>query len=379
MEAGSLKANPDNWRKHPAHQVAALRESIADVGWAGALLFNERTNRLIDGHARRDNAEPTELVPVLVGNWDAQQERRILATLDPITALAEPDPEALGKLLEGLTFDGEALAKLGQDLAREIVLPAIVSSGNDESIPDLPSKSVTECDDLWIIGRHRVRCGDARKTEDVSMAMGHHKRADCVLTDPPYGIDQPGVPPDTAEEHAALIRDSVKALPIRSGVIAAFQSTRTFTTWLDETRAAGFHFERMLSLYKEAQMTYPWRGWILKTESILLSSCGRPHWSDVKPYVHDAYRVLAVCGELDDESQWHGSVKPLIVVKDLLSRISNSDDIVFDPFLGTGTTLIAAEQLGRKCYGIEIEPKYCDLIIERWQNLTGGKAKLVKP
>lgn len=124
VEAGSLKANPDNWRIHPPHQVAALRESIADVGWAGALLFNERTKRLIDGHARRDNAAPTELVPVLVGHWTPEQERRILATLDPITALAEPDPEALGKLLDQISLDSESLTDIIMDLRSSCRLPS---------------------------------------------------------------------------------------------------------------------------------------------------------------------------------------------------------------------------------------------------------------
>ncbi len=123
VEAGSLKANPANWRKHPAHQVAALRESIADVGWAGALLYNERTKRLIDGHARRDNAEPTELVPVLVGHWTDKQEARILATLDPITALAEPDPEALIKLLDSIKLDSENLTDIIMDLRSSCILP----------------------------------------------------------------------------------------------------------------------------------------------------------------------------------------------------------------------------------------------------------------
>jgi len=102
IEAGSLSPNPMNWRRHPEAQKQALRSVLADpeIGWAGALLFNERTGRLIDGHARKEVSDPNALVPVLVGSWSEEAERKILATLDPISAMAEADAAILKQLLE---------------------------------------------------------------------------------------------------------------------------------------------------------------------------------------------------------------------------------------------------------------------------------------
>lgn len=109
-KAADLPPNPRNWRRHPASQLAALREALGRVGWAGALLFNERTGRLIDGHARRELAGADEELPVLVGEWDDGDEAFILATLDPLAAMAEADRDQLAGLLKELTDQGPGIA-----------------------------------------------------------------------------------------------------------------------------------------------------------------------------------------------------------------------------------------------------------------------------
>jgi hypothetical protein len=103
-----LAEHPANWRRHPESQIAALTDVIAEVGWAGACLFNERTGRMIDGHARRKVAleQGTERVPVLVGDWSEEQEKLILASLDPLAAMAETDEKALGDLLKEVEANG---------------------------------------------------------------------------------------------------------------------------------------------------------------------------------------------------------------------------------------------------------------------------------
>lgn len=108
IEAGSLTENPLNWRRHSQEQLATLRELIDDpeVGYAGALLFNERTGRLIDGHARRSIADPKTPLPVLVGSWSEGAERKILAMLDPVAAMANGDAEAYRVLLQSVDADG---------------------------------------------------------------------------------------------------------------------------------------------------------------------------------------------------------------------------------------------------------------------------------
>ncbi|HUX03270.1 MAG TPA: hypothetical protein VMY35_20090 [Phycisphaerae bacterium] len=134
VRAGDLKDNPSNWRRHPAGQVSALRNLIHDpaVGWAGAFLFNERTGHLIDGHARKQIVGPEEFVPVLVGSWSPEAEKKILVTLDTSSRMAEADADALQALLEDVDLGGEDLTDLAEaldELTQEIGLEAILADG----------------------------------------------------------------------------------------------------------------------------------------------------------------------------------------------------------------------------------------------------------
>ena len=145
-----LAENPSNWRRHPEHQIAALNDVIQQVGWAGACLLNERTGRLIDGHARRKVAieQGVESVPVLIGDWDEETERVILATLDPIAGQAEADAAKLDALIAGIQTNSAAVRKLLDDLkAAHSVIPEPppIGAGGDEfdatpiDAPGLPS------------------------------------------------------------------------------------------------------------------------------------------------------------------------------------------------------------------------------------------------
>ena len=119
LDPAELAANPRNYRRHPKAQVDALKGALAQVGWAGALLFNERTGRLIDGHARREVTPPGEKVPVLVGSWSEADEAVILATLDPLAAMALADAPALDALLKSLTVNDQALSEMLARLAED--------------------------------------------------------------------------------------------------------------------------------------------------------------------------------------------------------------------------------------------------------------------
>jgi len=120
-----LAENPRNWRRHPETQLSALSDVIGEVGWAGACLYNETTSRLIDGHARRKVAldQGTTLIPVLVGRWTPEQEAKILATLDPLAAMAEADSAVLNELLKEVSTNSESLREMMKGLVEASVVP----------------------------------------------------------------------------------------------------------------------------------------------------------------------------------------------------------------------------------------------------------------
>ena len=120
-DAKDLQDNPHNWRRHPPAQEAALRQLLAEVGWAGAALYNERTKRLIDGHLRKRVLRKGEKIPVLVGNWTAEQELKILLALDPIASMASGDKVALDQLLASVQFENSALDPLLQQLGEILI------------------------------------------------------------------------------------------------------------------------------------------------------------------------------------------------------------------------------------------------------------------
>jgi ParB-like chromosome segregation protein Spo0J len=368
-----------NPRSISEHQAEALKRSLDRWGFVEPIVANKRTGRIVGGHQRLDGALALALpkVPVHWIDVDESSEKALNIALNKISG--DWDEDLLGKLLADLERDGQDLEDLGFDADElqaiiDAAAPEPELSGDLDAIPEPPAEPITQPGDLWQLGEHRLLCGDSTNADDVARLMDGAK-ADAVVTDPPYGTNQPGVPHDSPEEHASLIGGVLGAMPLaQNATIISFASPRTFPVWLDAIRSAGHAFNRMLWLYKEAQMANPWRGWIMKSEAILVSSVGDGSWSDSKPYDHDCYKVPFVDKELSDD-QWHGSVKPLDIVARLCRRTNGT---IYEPFSGSGTTLIAAEQTGRKCYAMEISPAYCDVAVKRWEQATGRKAERIE-
>jgi hypothetical protein len=186
-----LAENPRNWRRHPDTQLAALSDVLAEVGWAGACLYNERTGRLIDGHARRKIAlaHGCEKVPVLIGSWDEATEAKILATLDPLGALAEADTAKLEALLGEVSTGSAALQQLLETLARDSgIAPAVAAGLTDpDAVPQPPDEATTQPGDVIVLGPHRLLCGDSGRAEDVDRLLDGAP-IHLVNTDPPYNV-----------------------------------------------------------------------------------------------------------------------------------------------------------------------------------------------
>ena len=377
------------WPRNPkGHDLGALHASYDRFGYVMPMLLDERTGRLAVGHGRLDALQQRKVaggeapggirasdgtwsVPVVRGvsfEDDAEMDAYIVAD-NRLTELGGWDEARLAAMLADLAAGEDGLRGVGFD---EDDLDALLASMLPEPEPDpgaqvdkaaeLQEKWQVETGDLWEIGAHRLVCGDCMDGEVVERVMGG-ERAGAVVTDPPYGINREGIVNDDPEGLRALFDSALAVMPIENAVVIAFQSPRLFPVWLDAVRAAGHKFERMLWLDKINDETFPWRGWITKSEAILLSSTGQPKWVEVHPYAHDVYRISSVGQELPKKwGKVHATVKPLVVVSDLVARIGGD---VYDPFLGSGTTAIACEQLHRRCFGIEIHPPYVSVCLER--------------
>jgi len=379
----ALLPHPLNPKTHPPEQDAVVRASLNQFGWLRRVLKNRVTGHVLDGHERirlaMQEGEPT--VPVDYCEVPAEQEGAVLLTLDQSAALAQPHLERWAQLRAEAEAQPQESAML-EMWARMAAEYAAMGAGPDtrtarwKATDDLPACSDEVRDtwgvtlgDIWQLGPHRLLCGDCRDASALDRLM-QGERVQAVVTDPIYGTSRPGVAQDD-EDPGRIAMAAAKLLPGDDLLCAVFQSPRLLLGWIEALRSAGFTFERLLWMYKDAQTAYPWRGWLLKSETIILASRGKPAWQDVHPYAHDCYDVHEVRGELDEDIGWHGSIKPLSVVADLVQRLCPPRGLVFDGFLGSGTTLMACEQTGRVCRGVEIEEANVAVILERYTRATG--------
>ena len=398
VPASDLRPNPKNWRTHPEAQANALRGLLSEVGMADAVLARELEDgslMLIDGHLRAETIGEEE-VPVLVLDVNEAEADKILATLDPLAAMAEADAAKLDAILREVDTGSPDVQQLLADLAEEAGLyqddaKEIV----EDEIPEPPVEPITKPGDLWLLGEHRLLCGDSTKAEDVERLMAGAK-ADLCFTSPPYGAanvaklrdhyipgaakresfyDQHENDPDSWPDLMAGWFAAFR--PVSECVICNVQmladNKRAMIRWLadraddlvdvivwDKINAAPQMQANVLSNAFEFCFVFGGNA------------------SRAVPFA-DFHGTLSNVLRLDprgknDQADKHRAVFPLELPAWFMQSLCREAKTVADPFCGTGTTLIAAEQLGRKCYGMEISPAYCDVIVKRWETLTGKKA-----
>jgi len=225
--------------------------------------------------------------------------------------------------------------------------------------------------DIWILGNHRLMCGDATSKEDVDKLMNGQK-VDMVLTDPPYGIGK-DIENDnmSGNEFLSWNDEWIRILPVKeNSTFISYHSTRTFPYLLIPAQNRNWFFERAFWFYRPDKFpVYTWKGWMLVSQIILMFSKGDVVFKKKKPADHDCYKFTSK----DLDKSRHPTQKIIKNIVDLLEHFETN--IVYDCFGGSGTTLIACEQLNRNCYMMELDPKYCSVIIERWEKLSGKKAK----
>jgi DNA modification methylase len=398
-DPAQLLANPDNWRSHPAAQRAALRGSLDTVGWVQQVMVNTVTGHVVDGHARIEEAisqgEPS--VPVLYVELTAEEEALVLATLDPIGAMAERDTAKLDALLADVRVDDDGLRRLLASL-----MPRRAGHTDPDDRPADASAEGIERGDLFLLGDHRLLCGDATDATDVARLLGGEAPT-LLATDPPYGVSLD-----------PTWRDNVyNALgPAERPYMVA--GTRTVghrnVTLSGDTRA---DWSEAFELVSSLQVGYIWHagvyaaqvaagleriGFEIASQVIWdkgLAAISRgwfawghePCWVVRRPGVPNLFlgqpgqstvwrapspkMIMAASRE---EKFDHPAQKPVALFEAPIRNHLLDGGLVYDPFLGSGTCLMAAETLGRRCLGIEIEPRYVALTIARWEAFSGLRA-----
>jgi DNA modification methylase len=378
-----------NARTHSDEQVAQVAASIVEFGWTNPILVGA-DGVIIAGHARLLAARKLGMaeVPVIVLDHLTESQRRAFVLADNKLALnAGWDEEMLRVELESLKEDDFNLDVVGFSAEElEVILAGAEETRegltDEDAVPEAQETAVSVTGDVWLLGEHRLLCGDATVLGDVEKVLAGGL-ADMVFTDPPYNVNygatmkdklrgthRPIANDNLGQNFEQFLRDAcVNILAVTKGAIYVCMSSSEIHTLQTVFREAGGHWSTFVIWAKNTftmgrsdyQRQYEpiLYGWKEGTDHFW---CGARDQGDVwfikKPFANDL----------------HPTMKPVELVERAIRNSSKGRDTVLDPFGGSGTTLIACEKSGRQARVIELDPKYCDVIVTRWQEFTGKQA-----
>lgn len=399
-----LSAFQGNLKTLPQENYEKLKREILADGFSFAIHVwrDGDTNHIIDGHQRL--ATVTEMVEV---------EGHECPPLPVVYVEAGNLKQAKRKVLAGTSQYGVMTSESLKDFALESDLgiddltdfrfpefdlkPVSLLAGDDaddgaaDKVPDVAENiHNVKRGDIWLLGEHRVMCGDSTDRGDVDKLMGGEK-ADMVFTDPPYGGNSGGLKPYTGEERKRRQQEG-KSLVYRDKTLQNDKEV----AWLancfpeipvkDEATKLVFFKWDAFEVVKNAASCWGNPSALLVWNRLKRANnffrfqpqhelCF--HWGNqsdkrAKSSLSNVFSIEK------DERDIHPTVKPIALLEPIIEVCSSSGESIVDPFLGSGSTLIACEKTGRKCYGMEIDPHYCSVIIERWQQFTGFEAELVE-
>lgn len=379
----SLTPHPNNPRNG---DVPAIVESIETNGWFGTIVAQRSTGHVLAGNHRLIAAQKLGIdeVPVYWADVDDDAARRILLTDNRTSDLAIYDEVALADILAGVADTDTGLTGTGydvDDLADILAtLDITPTPPTDPPVPDTPTDPITQPGDLIQLGNHRLICGDATDTDAYTTVLDN-KHADCVWTDPPYGVSYVG---GTAQA-LTIENDDLDTTELTELITTAFNITITNTNpgaaWFVAHPGGPLHliFGQALNDLKILRQQLIW------VKNALVMGRSDYHykhepiyygWTPGAPHHEPRDRKQSTILEFDKPTvnKEHPTMKPVALVEHLIRHSTNAGDLILDPFAGSGTTLIAAENLDRKAAVIELDPRYCDVIVTRWEQHTGQTA-----
>lgn len=377
-----------NARTHPPEQVVQLVESIRKFGFVAPCLVDAE-GVLIAGHGRLLAAERLGLaeVPVIcLGHLTPNQARAYRLADNRIALNSEWDEAKLAKEAQALEaeFDLDGLGFSEADI--EYLSTFTVDGDQEGQAPaETPKETpaVSRLGEVWICGPHRVVCGDSTTEQSVLRCLDG-ERPHLMVTDPPYGVEydpswrtEAGVAAAGSQKMGKVLNDDradwTETWELFPGDVAFVYHASPFTSEvLTSLEAAGFEARAMIVWAKDrftlGRGHYHWQhepAWYVVREGAVDHFVGEPGQSSV-------WTIKA----RDDAGHGHGTQKPVECMRRPIVNHSKPGDAVYEPFLGSGTTLIACEAEGRRCFGIELNPAYVDVVVKRWQEFSGQVATL---
>jgi site-specific DNA-methyltransferase (adenine-specific) len=375
-----------NSRTHSDAQVAQLAASIREFGFTNPVLVDD-ANNLIAGHGRLLAARKLKMnqVPAIVVAGLDDRKRRALVIADNKLALnAGWDEDALRVELEDLAGDFGELMGFSQDELVALLQNAEGTDGltDEDAVPDVPAVPVTVEGDVWLLGRHRLMCGDSTSIDHLE-SLCEGQLVDMWLTDPPYNVAYEG----GTKEKLTIKNDSMSNDTFRqflrdaySAADAVMKKGAVFYIWHADSE--GYNFRGAAS-----DVGWPIRQCLIWKKSSLVMGRQDYHWMH-EPCLYGWKEGAAHLWATDRKQTTilefakpsrngeHPTMKPVELFEYQMLNNTKGSDVVLDSFAGSGTTAIACEKHGRLARLMELDPRYCDVIIKRWQEFTGQQATL---
>ena len=375
-----------NSRTHSEDQIAQIAASIKEFGWTNPILIDGK-NGIIAGHGRVMAARKLKYkqVPTIELKDLTETQRKAYIIADNRLALnAGWDNEMLTIELNDLLADGFALDILGFDPKELAALlePEVVEGLTDEdAVPDVPDEPKTKLGDIYQLGKHRLMCGDSCSLTDMEK-LCDGQLVDMWLTDPPYNVAYEGGTGLTIqnddmgdEQFRQFLRDAYVTadLVMKPGaVFYIWHADSEGYNFRGAAQDAGWKVRQCL-IWKKSSLVMGRQDYHWKHEPCLYG------WKEGDGHLWAADRKQTTIMEFEKPSRnkEHPTMKPVALFEYQMLNNTKGGDIVLDSFGGSGTTLLAAEKHGRHGYLMELDPKYCDVIVKRWEDFTGKKAMLV--
>ena len=375
-----------NSRTHSEQQIAQIAASIREFGWTNPVLINDE-NSIIAGHGRLLAARQlkmTEVPCIKLDHLTKSQQKALVIADNQLALNAGWDVEMLKAEISGLDTDGFDLDLLGfdSDFLKGLLIEETEGLTDEDAVPDVPEEPETKLGDVWVLGRHRLMCGDSTSIDAVER-LCENQLVDMWLTDPPYNVAYEGRTKDALTIKNDKMNDSGFRQFLCDAYLAADANMKkgaVFYIWHADSEGYNFRAAahdagwtvRQCLIWKKQTMVMGRQDYHWKHEPCLYG------WKDGAAHLWATDRKQTTILEFDRPSRNadHPTIKPVELFEYQMLNNTKGSDLVLDSFAGSGTTAIACEKHGRNARLMELDPKYCDVIKKRWEDFTGQKAIL---